>query len=338
MARLIESGSVPVAPRRRISKNLIAACVLSGLAIWQIVHVSNGGEPLYQPTAKAKVGSAQLRSDGREPRRNAQPSTDPIAAYLARAKRGMTDQQIRWMIEDFQSLGLMPTSGSMEESRAYRERLNRWYLTALTEALSLTPEQRRKVQTSLAALLDQAMDQFKIGMASELGTQAPGLVIEPLFEATHWLRRNELAPWNLCHLTEAQSHLTMERWWLDRKKSAMNMASPFNQEPGWVSRMAIAMQDPATGNLIKYPPPSVFDSACTMHGTIRGGVMDISDAFPLTPDQKLADHRNDLAAQARLLQPAQLRIALLLNPVLSNTILQQLDQSRPQARPTQAPE
>lgn len=338
MARLIESGSVQTAPRRLISRTLITACVLSGLAIWQVVHVSNGSAPLVQLTANAKPGPTKLRSDGREPRRNAHQSTDPIAAYLARAKRGMSDQEVRWMIEDFRALGLMPTSGSIEESRAYRELLNRWYLTALTEALSLTPEQRRKVQTSLAVLLDQAMDQFKIGMASEQGTIYPELVIDPNFEATRWLRRPELAPWNLCRLTEAQSHLTMERWWRDRKKAAMKAESPFNQEPGWVSFMSIAMQDPASGNLIEYPPPSIFDSACSMHGTIRGGVMDISDAFPLTPDQKLADHRNDLAAQARLLQPAQLRIALLLNPVLSDTILQQLDQPRPQVSPAQDPE
>lgn len=51
----------------------------------------------------------------------------------------------------------------------------------------------------------------------------------------------------------------------------------------------------------------------------------ISDILPLTPDQKLAEHRDDVAAQARLLQPAQLRIALLLTPVLCNTILHQLD-------------
>jgi hypothetical protein len=80
------------------------------------------------------------------------------------------------------------------------------------------------------------------------------------------------------------------------------------------------MKDPASGNLIEYPPPSIMDLACHLLGTIRGGIMDISTAFPLTPDQTLADHRNDLAAQARMLHPAQLRMALLLNPSLAVSI------------------
>lgn len=173
------------------------------------------------------------------------------------------------------------------------------------------------------------MDRFKKDIAFKGSTTLSGLLISPHFEAAFWLRSPEFAPWNLCRLTEAQSRLTMERWWLDRKNTAMNMSAPFDQEPQWLSHMSIAMLDPASGNLIEYPPPSGFDLACSMHGTIKGGIMDISDAFPLTPDQKLADHRNDLAGQARLLQPAQLRIALLLNPALSNTILQQLDLPQP---------
>jgi len=54
------------------------------------------------------------------------------------------------------------------------------------------------------------------------------------------------------------------------------------------------------------------------------GIINISEAFPLTPDQELAEHRNDLVTQARMLQPAQLRMALLLNSDLSSMIRHQL--------------
>jgi hypothetical protein len=162
-------------------------------------------------------------------------------------------------------------------------------------------------------------------------------MIEMSLEANLWLRTAAFAPWNLCVLTEAQSHLTLERRWRARSDAAMKMESPFNQKPLWLSFSAIAMQDPASEDIIVYPPPSALDLACRMQGTIGGGIIDISEAFPLTPDQKLADHRNDLVAQAKLLQSAQLRIALLLNPSLGSTILEQFERPAPHADATTEP-
>lgn len=321
------------APRRRISKTLMVASAITCLGIWQIIHVSTGGDSLFQISAKAKAGLSQPRSDRRTPPGRTLTPADPVGAYIERSKRGMTDQDIRWMIEDFQALGPMPTSGGIEESRSYRERQNRWYLLALAEALSLSSEQKRTVQKSLAEALDLAEDQYwKRG--NETGGASHGVHIELYLEATHWLRTATLAPWNLCVLTEAQSALTMNRRWLEQKKAAMKMGSPFNAEPMWLTYMSIVMRDPVSGDSVAYPPPSPLDLACTLQGTIKGGIMDISDAFPLTPDQQLAGHRYDVVAQARLLQPAQLRMALFLNPSLSQTILQQLDNPRPHVEPT----
>jgi hypothetical protein len=156
-----------------------------------------------------------------------------------------------------------------------------------------------------------------------------GLFYEMNSTPTHWLRAKSIAPWNLCELTEAQSNLTMEQDWRERAKSAPQVQGQFNWEPQWLAHSAIAMKDPASGRFIEYPPPSVMDLACMMQGTVKGGIIDISTAFPLTPDQKLADHRNDLVAQAKMLQPAQLRMALLLNPSLAGSILQRMDGPAP---------
>ncbi len=246
------------APCRRISKTLIAAYIILGLGIWQMIQISSGGGSLFQFAKEMTSVPVELRPDRLMPPARDLPSTDPVGAYVSNSKRGMTDKEIRWMIEDFQQVRMMPTSGNIEEYRSFRERQNKWYLTAVTEALSLTPEQRQSVQKSLRGLLDQAEEGFKreVDEASARGEVPNGNIVNPYLEATFWLRNAEFAPWNLCELTEAQADLTMERSWLEQKESAMKMPDPFNQEPMWLNYMAIAMKDPVSGNLITYPPPS----------------------------------------------------------------------------------
>jgi len=339
------------APRRRISKTLIAAFLLTGFGVWQIVHVSNGGEPLFRLAPKAMTGPTKLRSDSRRPIGKVLPSTDPIAAYLERAKRGMTDQEIRWMIEDFQAAGLDEVDRSLKGTLRAKQQL--WYLEALTEALQLSPEQKNQARARMDELLRKDMEAFEQGIGGVTEVREPTEAIPdespiaPYADATTWLLKDAYAPWNLCDLSEEQSQLTLQRWKEAEKEKGLKKevgevsgeATPFSLSalvsPEWVRSHGIAMQDPISGNIIEYPPPSGFDLGCTMPGTARGGMMMISDIIPLTPDQKLADHRYNVAAQARLLQPAQLRIALLLTPILSDTITQQLDHPPSQALPVE---
>lgn len=324
----LADSDVKTARRRRFSNTLIAAIAISILGIWQTFHTFSGGEPLFQLAAKSQAGQLESQVNQRMHSRRFIAPVDPTATYIARAKRGMTDQEIRWTLEDFQQVENRPLSGVIEQSRAFREKQNQWYLTALSEALSLTLEQKRITSKSLTKLLDQAEEQFKrqVNEASVSGERPSGLVIEPYEQASFWLGGPEFAPWNLCRLTEEQSALTMQKPWQEQKKAAMELVSPSNQEPRWLGLMSIAMKDPLTGELTPYPPSVIWFGKCTMPGTILGGIIDITQAFPLTPDQKLAEHRDDLAAQARLLQPAQLRMALLMNPILAIFIQQQLDQ------------
>lgn len=308
-------------PRRRISKVVIAASVVSSLGIWQAIHIANGGEPLVRLAAKGEAGTIELSAGKRIPGGRTRASADPIGTYIESSKRGMTDQEIRWMLEDFKQVGNMPTSGSIEEYRSYRERQNDWYLTALTEALSLTPEQKRYIRESLKESLDQAEEQFKALVNEAAARGGPNWIeIEVYLEAAHWLSQSQFAPWNLCDLTESQSKLTMERRWLEQKEAAKKRESPFNYASSWPGFMSVAMQDPVSGEFTPYPPPSLWDSVANLGGPIQRGIIDISEFFPLTPDQKLAEHRNDILAQAQMLQPAQLRMALLLNPSLSGII------------------
>lgn len=312
--------------KRRIPKALLAAFAISGAVIWRIGVDSRGGLLRWR---KAQVEGAPIPAQdiGTKVHGRDRPEDDPVAAYVGKAKRGMTDREVRWIIGDFVDIGPMPTSGNLQALRDFREKQNNWYLAAISEALSLTSAQKRAVRASLKESLDRAMEVY----ADLGGTTArlPGIYSEMHFEANLWIRPDEYAPWNLCELTEVQSALTMEQDWRIRNEAAPAAGGDFRWKTEWLGRLTVAMKDPSSGEVLGYPPPSFMDLACMMPGTVRGGIIDISTAFPLTPDQTLADHRNDLAAQAKMLHPAQLRMALLLNPSLAASILQGMDNPAP---------
>jgi hypothetical protein len=320
-------------PRRRTSKTLIAALVLSGLGIWQIIHVSNGGEPIFQFALKPKAAPTKQRSEGRESIGRVLPSTDPIAAYLERAKRGMTDREIRWMIEDFQTAGLDEKERCL--TGAFRAKQQAWYLEALTEALQLSPEQRDQAKTRMDELhaadvemIDKEVEKYPaskdnpdLWMAIENRSSGG---------SASWLSGNGYAPWNLCELTKEQSALTMRKWVTSPNGEPLPTDDPFggSQETmRWLETKTVIIQDPFTGKLTEFPDPYKDTITAVISSDRFYGILPISNLFPLIPDQKLADHRGNFLSQARLLQPAQLRIALLLNDKLALEILGLPDQS-----------
>jgi hypothetical protein len=326
-------------PRRRFSKTLIAACILSGLGVWQIVHVSKGGEPIFQLASKAKTAPSKLRSDRRAPLGRVLPSTDPVAAYLDRAKRGMTDQEIRWMIEDFQTAGLEEEEHSLKGTLRAKQQL--WYLEALTEALQLSPEQKAQAKAKMNAmrvaefeLLEKEFEEEAANYPNSHPDVRTALQITYLHMASNyeWLSKDGYAPWKLCDLTKEQSQLTLQKWRSSEEKEIPKAADaevvdPFVEpvENSWIRQKYLLIQDPASGNLIDLPPLTVDDVLNA--GRHQMPDLRISDVFPLTPDQKLADHRNDLLAQARMLHPAQLRMFLLLNSDIADILLREPEEA-----------
>ncbi len=313
------------APRRRISKTLIAACVLSGLGVWQIVEVSNGGEPLFQLASKAKTAPTKLRSDGRAPLGRALPSTDPIAAYLERAKRGMTDQEIRWMIEDFQAAGLDKEEHSLKGILRAKQQL--WYLEALTEALQLSPDQKAQAKTKMDELLAADVETFEKGIAgvganTDLARIPDTLPIAPPAAANVWLMKDAYAPWNLCDLSKEQDQLTMHRWRdAERQSAVKNEADGDAPEPAWM-QLATTKLDPLSGNIIELGETNPHQFAFEGHA-LFGRIL-VVDAFPLTPNQKDPVSPTGLD-QARSLNSAQLRMAMLMEPSATSSLLKQLD-------------
>lgn len=328
-------------PRRRFSKTLIAACVLSGLGVWQIVHVSKGGEPIFQLAAKAMAAPTKLRSDGRAPIGRVLPSTDPIAAYLERAKRGMTDQEIRWMIEDFQTAGLDEEDHSLKGTLRAKQQL--WYLEALTEALQLGPEQKNQARARMDELLRKDLEAFEQGIGAVTEVREPTEAIPndspiaPNAGAFTWLLKDAYAPWNLCDLSKEQDQLTMHRW-RERERISAPKADPINPDaayepPPWI-QFATTKLDALSGNITELGEDNPYQFIMYFQGMF--GRILVFDVFPITPSQKTPASETGLD-QARCLQAPQLRMAMLLEPHSALSLINQLDHPIVQQAPAEDP-
>jgi hypothetical protein len=91
-----------------------------------------------------------------------------------------------------------------------------------------------------------------------------------------------------------------------------------------------AMQDPLTGNLIEFSNFTGF----LARGERNEAYLPCGNILPLTPDQMpFWEKSYDLAAQALLCHPAQLRLALLQLPGLAQTLRKEFDREPSQNVP-----
>jgi hypothetical protein len=308
--------------RRWFSKTLIAAYVVLGLVLWQTIHVVGGGEMPFTSSDKLKMASTKFHADRDLSSRKNRPTKEPVAAFFERAKRGMTEQEIRGMIADFEAIGPMLTSRDPVESQERTKKLNEWHFKALDEALSLSAEQKREVWDSLNPTPYAKPQEWKLIPDAKLESL---VFISEQDLLRHFYYGNSYADsWRHCSLTDDQVKLTYKKS-LEARYEARREEDKKSGSISCHGEHLMIMHDPATGEYVDYAsPPSLIDDLLSLD-TVSGGIIDVTNTFPLTPDQKLADHRNDLLAQAKLLHPAQLRMALLMNPFVAIRLKSELD-------------
>lgn len=145
-------------------------------------------------------------------------SVDPVADYIARSEKGMTDQEIGWALEDFRYAGLDLgiRVASPEDYFKQRNAQHRWYCDAIAKGLILTPAQTKQAAGKIGPLFEQAKTEFlKSIEAAPKPFQANGRwyqitnadMIRPLITAETWLRNPDYSPENLCSLTPEQMRL-----------------------------------------------------------------------------------------------------------------------------------
>jgi hypothetical protein len=166
--------------------------------------------------------SAEQSDSSRSTPARPQPSDEDLRAdYLSRCASGLTDEQIRSIIAEFQDAGLdfnwKDPHRTDEQLFALRASQHRWYLGLLKEGLSLTPEQSQEVTVKLTAVLSQGKAAFIKESKAPVLTDNPGDFAEILVAAREWLPNGDdpaqkraildLLPGRLCHLSPRQDQI-----------------------------------------------------------------------------------------------------------------------------------
>ncbi len=192
---------------------LVFATLMLTTAVWQAQVAA----------AKEDQASHQTPPPPLKTRHAIRPATailppDPVAEYIARREKLMTDQEIGWVLNDFRYAGLDLgiRTASPGEYLKQRNAQHRWYRDALAEGLKLTPEQTKQAAGKIRPLFEQAKSEFlKSIAAAPKPVQVNGGwyqitsadTIRPLITAETWLLNPDYSPENLCSLTPEQMKL-----------------------------------------------------------------------------------------------------------------------------------
>jgi hypothetical protein len=314
-------------PRRKAvpgSVWLMLALLLALGGVWLAFLVVTGGgvkKASGPPLLPTKVSDRTPREE------QATEPVDVVDDYIARCMKGMTEQEVRWVIEDFQNAGLDQglSSASAEGFIRLRKAQHAWYLDLLADGLRLDSEQRRMAKEKLAGLLEEA----EAGFEKDLSEQASepieqngrrvqvvdGAVISRLIDSKQWLTDEGYAPWELCELTEEQKRVTYLGYLI---------YYPEESRP-WFSPDGFGRTDPTDeheGNIGDFS---------------TGHAPDIGEASAIFPFYSLQGFIGgpeeegrlvSLGRQATRCHPDQLKTLLLVKPEIASRLLGALDASK----------
>jgi hypothetical protein len=192
---------------------MTGATLITGLALWQsqvaLTQDRRAAEAAPPPPVRTR------HAERTTPER---PAGDPVANYLARQEKGLSDREIRWIVDDFKSAGLDLglRAATREEYLAQRQAQDRWYRDALVDGWCLDAAQTAQVTLKLADLTDLAKADFIEALnAGPRAFQSNGQWFrftssELIERLVGFLRRitaegSASLPWNLCKLPVDES-------------------------------------------------------------------------------------------------------------------------------------
>jgi hypothetical protein len=322
-------------PRRKKATSgsvwLMLAFVLSLAGVWMAARTTTGprtAKTLGPPVLPTKVSN-------RKPQEAQAGPVDVVENYIARCKKGMTEQEVRWIIEDFQKAGLAQgvRSAAAEEFIHQRKAQHAWYLDLLADGLRLDPEQRRTASGKLAGLLEEAVADFQKSLSEQASEPIEqddqqlqllgGEEIRKFIDAGQWLTDERYAPWELCDLTEAQLQVTWHPILADVDRSTNG------KPPNWL--------DAPSSELVAFEDgkdPAISDDQAMV--LVRQSVLAEADhletaglvfPIPAIPLSSGPAHKSPLVRELCSYHSSQLKTLLLLRPKLAEEAMIELDQS-----------
>lgn len=318
---------------------IVCATLVMGVAWWQAqLAVERDARARHQtlpPPLKTRYGI----------RPEVMPwAGDPVADYIARCEKGLTDQKIGWIIEDFQNAGLdvgMAGRMTQKEIFAFRNAQHRWYNDALVDGLRLNSEQSAEVTEKLGELFDSAKADYieatggpQFAEINGIWKDTNGGLIADFTSASVWLKNksdpldapatnHSYQPWNLCSLTPDQEEITWKRWlkiaWNETARDQEKSSPPPDAET--IKKRGIPEF------LLPDPSNSRKDYLIKTDFIVANFIFPFLSLqkFPYTGDDPFDKSGWPLLAKVRLLHPAQLKILLLIWPESAGIIQQALD-------------
>lgn len=304
LEELLEQFREPEEPPRQRANPLwvVAGVLLTVLAGWLALRASGGG--VEDKPESAALAGAMLPGKTSERLPREEGSVDLVEDYLARCKKGMTAQEVRWIVEDFQKAGLSaPSEGErIEKFVAVRLAQHRWYLDLLDDGLGLDAEQRRVAAEKLWLLADEATQKIAKELMEHDASVGKLLekqpeILEDLIDAEQWIEDERYAPWNLVDLSEGQLSLTR------------------------YNKLRVANRPDSSEWLVLLPEEMALGDAPNLRLSRMAMVL------PPTSEQKLPQFGEDMLEEAKLLHPAQLRLLLLFAPGGHQWLLKALEKA-----------
>lgn len=191
---------------------MVGATLILGIAIWQAQVAVTQDRLASEITLPPPV---KTRSADRAPTETV--VLDPISNYQSRKEKGLTVQEIGWILDDFKTAGLDLGIRAATREEYLLERLaqDRWYRDALVEGWSLSKEQAAEVTRKLSELSDLAKANFIEALnAGPRPFQVDGQWFnvtgtEPIYQLVDFARRfavedSPTLPWRLCKLPQGE--------------------------------------------------------------------------------------------------------------------------------------
>lgn len=333
---MIFTLSPPTSAHRMPSRNtqltfawILIAFIMLGVAAWQVQttlakDAAAKNAPLPPPLkTRHAIRPAAIAFNG-----------DPLADYIARCEKGMTDQEIRWIIEDFKiaELDVEWRNPELPKERVLQliNRQQSWYLECLEDSLRLDRAQTEKARQSLGKLFRTAAEPY-FSWREKASPEALGLHLNNFA----WLPGDpwdefkpeiSFMPWNLCGLTAEQESITWRQWFDSRGKNAPLV--PGHDGSGKTTKLTEIPEflfsgpdSSATSN--RFPP----HWARLANSTFPLLVLQDLEQNP-SADDPFAEpdpHRKEgLLVNIRRLHPAQLKLLLLFAPEMAAEISKEL--------------
>ena len=341
---LLEQFREPEEPRKKANPLwIILSLMLAVAGCWLAMKATEGTIMLSKVTAApqtlkpAKVADRSLAKNSPK---------FSVETYVERCRRGMTPQQVRWIVGDFQKAGLgdmrvekvwqlvndfqeaagsekgpgwmdqdMPKLAKSEAMEiGWQQRA--WYLDALADGLSLDVWQKRQAkERSAVHLLETEVEFMKKQPDGALHPVSEAPPYAGLVDAARWLQNEEMAPWKLVDLTDEQLRITWHRL----------------ADPGEQGGEPVAWFDPAAMKVLSLADPGHPVPGDFPHGAAPKEIEGAGALFPFIPAQDFSKRPKSgaglLASEVMACHPAQLKTLLLLKPDLAAPLMDDLDAS-----------